>query len=299
MFPHHLSPAVSSRPATASAPDGTGRSEPSSTDQRLLGLLDEHGVLTTGQLVRLTGLPERTVQHRLGRLHRVGLVNRHRPVAPFGTAPYHVWLTGFGAASIGAGPPEPWSEDPAGLQATASLSELWLGVRDRGPEVGLHLVGRRRLRDGLTWCDPDTGAVRQLPVEAELRVGLGDEVVTALVLARVERVPAARLMAILARFAAYLAAGPATTPRPVLLMLARTERVAAGVHAACGQVADTPSGRRIGRVALDVASGQVAVGVVEPRPAGLVSEAVWCTLVAPDAPYQLVDVLGGTLAGGR
>jgi hypothetical protein len=43
----------------------------------------------------------------------------------------------------------------------------------------------------------------------------------------------------------------------------------------------------------------VAVRVVEPRPAGLVSEAVWCTLVAPDAPYQLVDVLGGTLAGGR
>ena len=59
----------------------------SSTDRRLLGLLGEHGVLTTGQLVRLTELPERTVQHRLGRLHRAGLVSRFRPEVPVGTAP--------------------------------------------------------------------------------------------------------------------------------------------------------------------------------------------------------------------
>ena len=286
---------VSSRPVPApSTPTGL-----SSTDRRLLSLLGEHGVLTTSQLIRLTGLPERTVQHRLGRLHRVGLVNRCRPEAPVGTAPYHVWLTTFGAAAIGAGQAEPWSENPAGLQATATLSELWLGVRDHGTKVGLQMVGWRRLRDGLTWCAPNTGASRQLPVEAELRVGLGGEAVTAFVLARVERVPAARLTAIVARFAAYLAAGPATTPRPVLLVLARTERVAAGVHAACGQVADTPSGRRLGWVALDAASRQVAVGVVEPRPAGLVSEAVWRTPAAPGALRRLVDVLDGTLAGGR
>ena len=256
-------------------------------------------MLTTGQLIRLTGLPERTVQHRLGRLHRVGLVNRHRPEAPVGTAPYHAWLTTFGAAALGAGPPESWSEDPAGLRAMAALSELWLKVRDRGPEVGLQLVGWRRLRDGLTWCDPDISAARQLPVEAELRIGLNGEVVTALVLARVERVPAARLTAILARFAAYLAAGPAATPRPVLLVLARTERVAAAVISACGQIANTPAGHRLGRAALDAESGQVAVGVVEPRPAGLVSEAVWRTPVAPDAPCRLADMLGGTQAGGR
>jgi hypothetical protein len=261
--------------------------------------LGEYGVLTTGQLVRLTGLPERTVQHRSGRLHRAGLVNRCRPETPVGTAPYHAWLTTFGAAAIGVGPPEPWSEDPAGLRATAALSELWLGVRDRGPEVGFHLIEWRRLRDGLTWCDPDTAAARQLPVEAELRIGLGGEVVTVLVLAHVERVPAARLTTIFGRFAAYLAAGPATTPRPVLLVLARTERVAASMHVAYGQVANTPVGRRLGRVALDTASGQVAVGVVEPRPAGLVSEAVWHTLAAPDEARRLADVLRGTLAGGR
>ena len=271
----------------------------SSTDRRLLGLLSEHGVLTTGQLVRLTGLPERTVQHRLGRLYRAGLVNRRRPEAPVGTAPYHVWLTTFGAAAIGAGPPEPWSDDPAGLPAMAALSELWLGVRDHGCQVGLYLAGWRRLQDGLTWRDPDSDTVKQLPVEAELRVGLGREVVTALMVARVERVPTVRVVAILARFAAYVAARPATALGPVLLVLARTERVAAAVLSACGQIADTPVGRRLGRVALDAASGRVAVGVFEPRPAGLVSKTVWRTPFAPDEARRLVDVLGGTLAGGR
>ncbi len=256
-------------------------------------------MLTTGQLVRLTGLPERTVQHRLARLHRAGLVSRYRPEVPVGTAPYHAWLTTFGATAIGAGPPEPWSDDPAGLPAMAALSELWLGVRDHGCQVGLHLAGWRRLPDGLTWHDPGSDTVRQLPVEAELRVGLGAEVVTALVGAHVERVPTVRVVAILARFAAYVAGRSATTLGPVLLVLARAERVAAAVLSACGQVGDTPVGRRLGRVALDAATGRVAVGVFEPRPAGLVTEAVWRTPVAPDEARRLVDVLVGALAGGR
>ena len=256
-------------------------------------------MLTTGQLVRLAELPERTVQHRLGRLHRAGLVNRCRPEVPVGTAPYHAWLTSFGAAAIGAGPPEPWREDRAGVQATAALSDMWLGVRDRGSEVGLHLVGWRRLRDGLTWRDPGSDTVRQLPIDAELRVTLGGEVATALVLARFERLPSARLVAILARFAAYLATEWTTTPRPVFLVLARTKRVAVAVRETCGQVAETPAGRRLGREALDAASGRLAIGVVEPRPAWLVSEAVWRTPTAPAEARRLAEVLGWALAGGR
>ncbi len=156
-------------------------------------------------------------------------------MVPVGTAPHHVWLTTFGAAAMVAGPPEPWSEDPAGLQATAALSELWLGVRDHGYQVGLYLAGWSRLQGGLTWHDPGSDTVKQLPVESELRICLGREVVTALVVARVERVPTVR----------------------------------------------------------------VAVGVFEPRPAGLVSRAVWRTPFAPDEAPRLVAVLGGTLAGGR
>ena len=105
-------------------------------------------------------------------------------------------------------------------------------------------------------------------------------------------------MAILARFAAYLAAGPAVSPGPVFLVLARTERVATGVLSSRGQVAGTRSGRRPGQTALDAASGRVAVGVFEPRPARLVSEALWRTPIAPDTPLRLVDVLAGAPAGG-
>ena len=79
----NLTPAVLPRPV----PAPSTLAGLSSTDRRLLGLLGEHGVLTTGQLVRLTELPERTVQHRLGRLHRAGLVSRFRPEVPVGTAP--------------------------------------------------------------------------------------------------------------------------------------------------------------------------------------------------------------------
>jgi len=65
-----------SRPGDWSTPDVPPSRLPSErsarvllpSDERLLGLLGEHGVLTTSQLVRLTGFPERTVQHRLGRL---------------------------------------------------------------------------------------------------------------------------------------------------------------------------------------------------------------------------------------
>jgi DNA-binding transcriptional ArsR family regulator len=58
------------------------------TERQVLVLLGAHEVLTSGQLVRLTGLPERTVQHRLGLLYRAGLVNRVRPPREIGTSPH-------------------------------------------------------------------------------------------------------------------------------------------------------------------------------------------------------------------
>lgn len=118
-------------------------------DRLFLALLGEHKVLTTSQLVRLTAMPERTVQHRLGVLYRAGLVSRHRPRAAVGTSPYHVWLTAFGAAAVGVGPPQPWSDDLVGVSTVAALSELWLGLRDHGPSVGLTLTAWFRLPDPL------------------------------------------------------------------------------------------------------------------------------------------------------
>lgn len=255
-------------------------------------------MLTTSQLVRTTGLPERTVQHRLGRLDRAALVNRLRPQVPVGTASYHCWLTPFGAGAIGVALPEPWGQNPADMRAVAALSELWLGVRDRGPEVGLHLESWRRLPSGVAWRDPRTGSVRELPVEAELQVRVDGELITALVLARVEQVPPARLVAILGRFAGYVATLPLTEPLPVLLVLARTERLASAVRSACGQVPGAPVARRLDSASLLTASRQVAVGVIEPRPTELVAGAVWHT-PASYAEYRLAVILAAIAAGGR
>jgi len=141
------------------------------TERQLVFLLGNHEVLTSGQLVRLTGLPERTVRHHLDLLYRAGLVNRVRPPREIGTSPYHCWLTAFGAMAVGAEKPGARSDDPAGVQATAALSELWLSVRDRGKGVGFDLVGW--LPSGLSYQDPPTGTIRELPAEAELIVMSG------------------------------------------------------------------------------------------------------------------------------
>lgn len=101
-------------------------------DRHLLVLLDEHAVLTTSQLVRLSGLPERTVQHRLRRLEWAELVKRLRPHRDVGTAPYHFWLPVFGANAIGTGRPARWDEDAVTTRSAASLTEFWLQLRDNG-----------------------------------------------------------------------------------------------------------------------------------------------------------------------
>ena len=262
---------------------GVRQCRPRATDRHLLALLGEHQVLTTTQLVRLAGVPERTVQHRLSILYQAGLVSRSRPRAAVGTSPYHVWLTAFGAEAVGAGPPEPWSEDPGGVRTVAALSELWLGLRFHGPAAGLTLTGWHRLPGGFAYRDPHTGADRRLAADAELRVRLGAVELRALVFARVDRIPRARLGPVLARWAAYLAA-PASASMPMAaLVLTRTARQRAAV--------------------LDAARGVlgpidwVAVAAIEPDAGALATEARWRT-PADDHDRRLADVLVD-LSGAR
>ncbi|MHB8290324.1 MAG: hypothetical protein ACYDEY_14055 [Acidimicrobiales bacterium] len=54
-------------------------------DHQLLVLLNAHRVLTTPQLIALTGRPERTVDYRLTRLRSGGLVDRSRSYATLST----------------------------------------------------------------------------------------------------------------------------------------------------------------------------------------------------------------------
>ena len=262
-------------------------------DEELLGLLGAHQVLTSTQLVRLAGLPERTVQHRLGLLWRAGLLNRVRPPREVGTSPYHCWLTPFGAEAIGAPVPEPLGEDLPGLVATAALSELWLAVRDRGEGAGLGFVGWRRLPSGLPYDDPRTGTLRALPAEAQLTVALGGHVVTVLVLARIERVPAARLAAVLARFAGSLTSSCAKRRPPVLAVLARTPRVAERVLSAAENLGEAPAARHLDDGAIATVRRWVAVGVLEPRPIELATGPLW-RLPDDRRPRRFVEVLAET-----
>jgi hypothetical protein len=240
-------------------------------------------VLTTTQLVRLTGEPERTVQYRLGASYHGGLVSRHRPAAAIGTCPHHWWLTAFGAAAIGAGTPQPWSEDLAAVRTVASLSDLWLDLKEHGPEVNLTLTTWRRLPDGFSYRDPRTGADRRLAVDAELGVRFGDIDVRALVFARIDRVPRARLSSVVARWADFLAPPPCATParRPVAaLVLTRNEHQGEAVLTA----ALAPAAPAV----------WVAVGRIEACGGALATAAVWRS-PADDHDWHLVDLLAGVV----
>jgi hypothetical protein len=209
-----------------------------------------------------------------------------------GTSPYHCWLTAFGADAVGVGEPDAWCEDLAGLHATAALTNLWLSVRDYGEEVGLCLVSWRRLHSGCPYRDPRTGTPRELPVEAELVVAFAttsNSHATILVVARIERGPAARLTMILARFASFLAACSEANV-PMLGVLARTPRVADGVLTAVESLGEAPAGRRLGPSALAAARHRMIVGMAEPHPLGVATEAVWRTPGEPRS-RRLVDVL--------
>jgi hypothetical protein len=59
-------------------------------------LLHVHRVLTTPQVIMLTGRPERTVDYRLSRLRDRSLVGCARPYAASGSAPFYWWLTRAG-----------------------------------------------------------------------------------------------------------------------------------------------------------------------------------------------------------
>lgn len=288
MLQNPMSAATSPRPdachtnvqASAGSLPGVRQRRPRSTDRHLLALLGEHQVLTTTQLVGLAGMPERTIQYRLGVLYRAGLVSRSRPRAAVGTSPYHVWLTAFGAEAVGAGPPEPWSEDPGGVRTVAALSELWLGLRDHGPAAGLTPTEWRRLPDGFAYRDPHTGADRRLAAGAELRVRFAAVELRALVFARVDRIPRVRLGAVLARWAAHLAAPASASVPMAALVVTRTARQRAAVLDAARGVTD-----------------RTAAASVEPDAGVLATEALW-RMPADEHDRRLVEVLTD-LSGAR
>jgi len=71
-------------------------------DRELCRLLAEHRVLTTWQLAELAFPSLDTAEHRLVILHRLGVVDRFRPLRRRGSAPYHYTLGPAGAAVLAA-----------------------------------------------------------------------------------------------------------------------------------------------------------------------------------------------------
>jgi hypothetical protein len=122
-------------------------------DHQILGLLQAHRVATTPQLVTLLGRPERTVDYRLSRLRARSLVDRTRPYAASGSAPFYWWLTRRGARLVEGTSPAPGkgAPNPLFLRHTAAIAGLFVALTDAGPSVGLTVATWRRDEDA--WED--------------------------------------------------------------------------------------------------------------------------------------------------
>ena len=122
-------------------------------DHDILALLHAHRVLTTPQLIALVRRPERTVDYRLTRLRHRSLVDRTRPYAASGSAPFYWWLTRAGAHLVEGTSPAPGkgTPNPLFLRHTAAIAGLYVALRQVGNDVGLELSAWRRDEDA--WED--------------------------------------------------------------------------------------------------------------------------------------------------
>ncbi|WP_406292287.1 replication-relaxation family protein [Embleya sp. NBC_00896] len=71
-------------------------------DRWLIRLLHDHDVLTTNQIIALTGRARRATTRRLSTLHSLGILDAFRPFLTTGSSPYHYTLGPAGAAILAA-----------------------------------------------------------------------------------------------------------------------------------------------------------------------------------------------------
>jgi hypothetical protein len=118
-------------------------------DQRVLGVLCAHRVVTQAQLCRLfPGVPERTLRYRTRRLHELGLAGRTRPYRDAGSAPNHHWPTRR-ADCLLRGEPVPRGGErsrpnPIFLAHAAALTELYVTLETEAGAAGLSVQWYRR-----------------------------------------------------------------------------------------------------------------------------------------------------------
>ena len=177
-------------------------------DHGILGLLQVHRVLTTPQLITLTRRPERTVDYRLTRLRERSLIDRTRPYAASGSAPFSWWLTRAGARLVEGTSPAPGkgTPNPLFLRHTAAIAGLYVALSDAGPSAGLTLACWRRDEDAWEDWSGYRGAGRIRPdayAEVHLHVDGQDGVAGAFVEVDFATMDQARLRAKVARHRSY------------------------------------------------------------------------------------------------
>jgi len=96
-------------------------------DRALCGVLFDHRVLTTAQVVDLCFANVTTARHRLAALHRLRVLDRFRPFRPVGSAPWH------------------WILDTLGVEVVAADRGIELGRPAAQHARALALAGSQRL----------------------------------------------------------------------------------------------------------------------------------------------------------
>ncbi len=175
-----MSAVASGHPAWAAGAAGGRRSARSvadrltSLDHVLLALLQTHRVLTTPQLITLVRRPERTVDYRLSRLRDAGVVERTRPYAASGSAPFFWWLTRRGAQLVEGTSPAPGkaAPNPLFLRHSAAIAGLYVALVDLGPHVGLTDCSWRRDETAWEEWSPSLGRAKHLRPDAHMEVTL-------------------------------------------------------------------------------------------------------------------------------
>lgn len=205
----------------------------SDLDHELCALLSVHRVLTTTQLVALSGRPERTVDYRLKRLYDEKLIGRTRPYLASGSAPFSWWLTRSGARMVEGTSPAPGKAEPNPLflRHTTAIAGLYVALREVGPDVGLSCAEWLRDEDAWEEWSPAIGRPSHLRPDAYVEFGLEVDDTTAIAPAFVEidfaTMDQARLRAKIARHRDYVRARAFNGRHPgapVLLLLTTSEQ---------------------------------------------------------------------------
>jgi hypothetical protein len=259
----------------------------------LLVLLDRHRVMTTLQLSRATGAPERTVRYRMERLQAANLVDCARPGRERGSSPRHWWLRPSGARLMAGTAAADGHPSGMFVAHAATIAEVWLALVEHGGSAGIEVDEWLTDRAGWQeWTRPGrwTSHPYRLTPDAVASLRLHGSSVVAFVEVDLASMTQTLLKQKVARYLAY-AADRAWENHfvhcPPMLLLTTTPTRAATFARIAGQV--------LGREPFDLLDpgGSLVVagcGLVRD-PAGAVVEPCWTVTELGTAELTLAELL--------